>query len=81
MTITLTVDQAKAIREAIRSGQVSSVNEFIDTALEALPHRKNAFDKEKAARGVNHILELRQGVRLDRQGLSIRDMAHIGPKY
>jgi Arc/MetJ-type ribon-helix-helix transcriptional regulator len=38
MTITLTPDQEKAIRQAIKAGVVRSVDEFIDAALEALPH-------------------------------------------
>jgi Arc/MetJ-type ribon-helix-helix transcriptional regulator len=37
MTITLTSEQERAIRSAIRAGVVRSVDEFIDTAIEALP--------------------------------------------
>jgi hypothetical protein len=39
MTITLTPDQEKAVRAAIRAGQVASVEEFIERALADLPKR------------------------------------------
>ena len=38
MTIILKPDQERAIREAIEAGVIRSVDEFIDTAIEALPH-------------------------------------------
>ena len=70
MTITLTPNQEKAIQDAIQAGLVRSVDEFIDTAIEALPRRAGA-----------RIRELRRGVRLERGGMSIRELAHIGHKY
>ena len=39
MTITLSPDQEKAIREAIRAGQITSVEELIQRAIAALPRR------------------------------------------
>jgi hypothetical protein len=38
MTIILKPDQERAIQEAIQAGLIRSVDEFIDTAIEALPH-------------------------------------------
>jgi hypothetical protein len=81
MTITLKPDQERAIQDAIRTGLVRSVDEFIETAIEALPHPNGGFDPERARRAGERIREIRRGVTLDRQGMSIREMAHIGHKY
>lgn len=81
MTITLTPEQEKAIQNAIQSGLVGSVNEFIATAIDALPHKENGFDKEAARLAVARIRELRKGVKLDLQGMSLREFAHLGHKY
>jgi hypothetical protein len=66
---------------AIEAGLVRSVDEFIETAIEALPHPETGFDKERASAAVARIRELREGIRLDRRGMSIREFAHIGHKY
>ena len=42
MTITLSPEQEEAIREAIRTGQVASVEEFIARALAELPKGSGA---------------------------------------
>ena len=76
MTITLTPGQERAIQEAIREGDVRSIDEFIETAIEALPLREAEFDVEKARQAGARIRELRKGVRLDRRGMSIRQLAH-----
>jgi len=81
VTITLTPNQEKAIEGAIRSGVVRSVDEFIEAAVKALPRTEDRFDAEAARDAVARIRELRKGVRLDRGGMSFREMAHIGHKY
>jgi len=81
MTITLTPDQERAVQDAIRSGLLNSVSEFIDTAIEMLPRRDREFNAEKALQAGARIRELRKGIRLDRRGKSIRELAHIGHKY
>jgi Arc/MetJ-type ribon-helix-helix transcriptional regulator len=50
MTITLTSDQEKAVREAIQAGVVRSVDEFIEAAIQALPHRENTTPQAEAVR-------------------------------
>jgi Arc/MetJ-type ribon-helix-helix transcriptional regulator len=51
MTITLTPDQEKAIREAIKAGLVHSVDEFINSAIDALPNGpQQAPSREDAVR-------------------------------
>ena len=42
MTITLTPTQEAAVRAAIRAGQVSSVEEFLERAVAALPNGEKA---------------------------------------
>lgn len=81
MTITLTTAQEEAIRDAIRAGIVHSVDEFIESAVRALPRPEPLFDKEKARAAGDRIRELRKGVRLDRGGVSLRNLAHEGHKY
>jgi Arc/MetJ-type ribon-helix-helix transcriptional regulator len=81
VTINLTPEQERAIHEAIQSGMVRSVDEFIDSAVAALPHRTGGFDKAKARLAGARIGEIRQGVRLDLKGMSIRELAHSGHKY
>ena len=40
-----------------------------------------AFDKEKARAAVDRIRDLRKGVRLELQGMSFREFAHIGHRF
>jgi Arc/MetJ-type ribon-helix-helix transcriptional regulator len=81
MSIILTPEQQKTIEQAIESGLVRSVDEFIDSALGALSHRNGEFDKAQAQLAGERIRELRKGVRLDLKGMSIRQLAHTGHKY
>jgi Arc/MetJ-type ribon-helix-helix transcriptional regulator len=81
MTITLTPNQEKSIRRAIDAGLVRSVDDFIASAIEALPHQPQAFDHEKGQAAVARIRDLRKGVRLDLQGMSLREFAHIGHRF
>lgn len=81
MSIQLTPNQQNAIEQAIQSGLVANVDEFIDSALSALPQRRTDFDKQQAEAAVARIRELRQGVTLDLKGESIRKLAHAGHKY
>jgi hypothetical protein len=80
MTITLTPSQERATQDAIRAGVVRSVDEFIETAVGALPRPDIRFDTEKARHAGARIRELRKDVRLERRGMSIRELAHIGHK-
>jgi Arc/MetJ-type ribon-helix-helix transcriptional regulator len=58
MTITLTPDQEQAIRDAIKAGVVRSVDEFIDSAIEALPHGgQDALSREEAVRRMREFAD------------------------
>ncbi len=81
MSINLTPEQQSVIQKAIRSGLVRSVDEFINSAMQALSRPEGAFDKQKARVASERIREIRKGVTLDLRGMSIRELAHIGHKY
>ncbi|MGA9641612.1 MAG: hypothetical protein WBQ72_09470 [Terriglobales bacterium] len=81
MSINLTPEQQAIIQQAIQTGLVRSVDEFIESALGALSHRNGEFDKAKSRLAGARIRELRKGVRLQLKGISIRELAHIGHKY
>ncbi len=78
------------VREGIRSGRFHDVDELLTKALDALSEKESAgeaaaseagFDREKARQAGARIREIRKGVRLDLQGMSIRALAHLGHKY
>jgi hypothetical protein len=81
VSINLTPEQQAVIQDAIQSGLVGSVDEFIDSAMGALSCRKNGFDSEEARLAGERIRELRKGVKLDLRGRSIRELAHTGHRY
>ena len=81
MGINLTPEQQSAIQQAIQSGLVRSVDEFINSALGALARQEGRFDREKARLAGVRIREIRKGVRLDLHGVSFRELAHIGHKH
>jgi Arc/MetJ-type ribon-helix-helix transcriptional regulator len=81
VSITLTPDQQDAIEQAIQAGLVGSVDEFIGSAIGSLSRRESEFDPEKARLAVARIRELRKGVTLDLQGMSLREQAHAGHRY
>ncbi len=67
MTITLTPDQEKSVREAIQAGLVRSVDELIDVAIQALPLREDSAARSEAVRrmqefGEKHRLSLGQPI-------------------
>ena len=84
ITITLTPVQERAIQDALESGLIGSVDEFVETAFGTLPnyaHETRRFDPAKALRAAERVKELRKGVRLERGNMSLREYAHIGHRY
>jgi hypothetical protein len=49
MTITLNPDQEQAVRDAIRAGQVASVEELIERAIACLPKRSETTAASSSA--------------------------------
>jgi len=81
VSINLTPEQQNVIEQAIQSGLVRSVDEFIHSAMGALSYRNGGFDKAQARLAGQRIRELPKGVRLDLKGESLRELAHVGHKY
>jgi Arc/MetJ-type ribon-helix-helix transcriptional regulator len=78
MTITLTPDQEKAIREAIETGLVRDFDEFIEVAIQALPVREEAAARSEAVQrmqefGEKHRLSLGQPI--------TRSLLHEGHRH
>ena len=80
----------RRMREGIQSGRFHDVDDLLTKALDALSekeassktvHGEPAFDSERASQAVARIREIRKGVRLDLNGMSIRELAHLGHKY
>lgn len=78
MTITLTPDQEKVIREAIQTGLVRSVDEFIETAIHALPKRENSAARYEA---VQRMQEFGEKHRLSLGEPITRKLLHEGHRY
>src|SRR5436305_4033128 len=51
MTITLNPDQERAVRDAIRTGQIASVEELIQRAIASLPKRGETTTVSSTANG------------------------------
>ncbi|HEV2963860.1 MAG TPA: hypothetical protein VG649_18685 [Candidatus Angelobacter sp.] len=51
MTITLSPDQEQAVRDAIRAGQIASVEELIERAIAGLPKRAEIASVKTPAGG------------------------------
>ena len=51
MTITLNPDQERAVRDAIRAGQIASVEELIQQAIANLPKRSETTAANSIANG------------------------------
>jgi Arc/MetJ-type ribon-helix-helix transcriptional regulator len=84
-------DLERRVREGIQSGRFHDVDDLLTRALDALSEKDAAgetllypeagFDVEKARQAGARIREIRKGVRLELNGMSIRELAHSGHKY
>jgi hypothetical protein len=85
MTIILTAEHERIIREQLETGQFRSVEEVLDKVLapfKAQSPGAATHDTTKAHAAAKRIRELRKGVTLDRpEGMSLREYAHLGHKY
>ena len=80
----------RRVREGIQSGRFHDVDDLLTKALDALSEKEApsettnaepAFDTERASQAVARIREIRKGVSLGLNGMSIRELAHLGHKY
>jgi hypothetical protein len=76
MTIVLKPDQEKALQEAIDAGVIGSVDEFIDTAIGALPH--NSGEQSSRADAVRRMKEFGEAHKLSLGEPISRKLLHEG---
>ena len=76
MTIILKPEQERALQEAIQAGVVRSVDEFIDAALEALPHSDSA--PSSRAESIKRMQEFGDRYRLSLGEPITRKLLHEG---
>jgi len=81
MTITLTPAQERAIQEAIESGALRSVDEFIDTAIAALPHTEEAGNGLSREEAVRRMEEFGEKYKLEFGEPITRKLLHEGHRY
>jgi Arc/MetJ-type ribon-helix-helix transcriptional regulator len=91
MTIDVTQETERIMQEELRSGHFSSVDDLIVQGVRAWREKgqREALQDlsgeessgEERRRAVERIRELRQGVRMERGNVSLREFAHIGHRY
>jgi hypothetical protein len=80
MTIELTLEQEQAIRQAMDSGLIRSVDEFINTAIATLPPPKDHGDTSRL-QAVKCMQEFGEKYRLSLGEPITRDLLHEGHRY
>ena len=95
MSIHVTQETERLVHEEIRSGHFQSVDDLIVQGLRAWHERSRQGGAAQASvhasslqaaveerrQAVGRIRELRKGVRLERSGLTLREVAHLGHRY
>ena len=80
MTIELSPEQERAIQEAIKSGFVRSVDEFIDVAIAMLPQSKDHTESSRQA-AVRRMEEFAEEYHLSLGEPITRKLLHEGHRY
>jgi len=86
MTIPVTQETERLVREEIQSGHFASVDDLIVQGVRAWREKSQREGASEATpevrrRAVERIRELRNGVRMERNGMSLREYAHIGHRH
>ena len=86
MTIRVKPETERLVQEEIQSGHFKSVDDFIVQLVRAWREKFQREDEtytspEARRSAANRIRELRKGVRLERNGVSFREYAHLGHRY
>ena len=86
MTIPVTQETERLVREEIQSGHFASVDDLILQGVRAWREKNQREGLAEASpevrrRAVERIRELRNGVRMERDGMSLREYAHIGHRH
>jgi len=80
MAIELKPEQEQAIQDAIKSGLVRSVDEFIDAAIAMLPHPRAYSDSSREA-AVRRMEEFGEKYHLSLGEPVTRKLLHEGHRY
>jgi hypothetical protein len=79
MTIILRPEQEKAIQQALETGLIRSVDEFIDHAIESIPRSKQPMVSREEA--VRRMLEFGEKHKLNLGEPVTRKLMHEGHRY
>jgi Arc/MetJ-type ribon-helix-helix transcriptional regulator len=80
MTIEISPEQERAIQEAIKSGFVCSVDEFIDVAIAMLPQSRDHAESSRRA-AVRRMEEFAEEYHLSLGEPVTRKLLHEGHRY
>ena len=80
MTIQLSPEQERAIQEAIKSGVVRSVNEFIQVAIAMLPH-SNEQSEDSRREAIRRMEEFGKKYHLSLGEPITRKLLHESHRY
>jgi Arc/MetJ-type ribon-helix-helix transcriptional regulator len=86
MTIHVKPETERLVREEISSGHFQTVDDLIVQGIQAwremrLREHSPQTSPEARRRAIDRIRELRRGVQLQREGVSLREYAHLGHRY
>ncbi|MCX6608334.1 MAG: hypothetical protein NTV52_32755 [Acidobacteria bacterium] len=85
MTIRVTPETERLVQCEIQSGHFTSVDDLIVQGVRAWRERSQAgggdTSPEIRRRAVERIRELRKGVRMESDGVTLREFAHLGHRY
>jgi len=80
VTIKLSPEQERAIQQAIKSGFVHSVDEFIDIAIAMLPHSKDYSESSRQS-AIRHMEEFAEEYHLSLEEPITRKLLHEGHRH
>ena len=86
MTIRVTPETERLVQGEIQSGHFTSVDDLIVQGVRAWRERSHLEGALEASpevrrRAVERIRELRKGVRMERDGLTLREFAQLGHRF
>ena len=86
MTINVKPETERLVQEEIRNGHFQTVDDLIVKGVQAWRERSRSGESietspEARRRAVERIRELSKGVRLERNGLTLREYAHLDHRH
>ncbi len=86
MTLDVTPETERLVQEEIQSGHFASVDDLIVQGVRAWREKcqkESSPEVSSEARrlAVERIRELRNGVRMERQGVTLREYVHLDHRY